>query len=223
MLAQGRVADIERRLRFGAVLRVRLLLDGTRPSRRPATGSPADARRRVGRRSSRTARSSSASAATTTASARLLADVGRRPGMPIVSFARAASDLEELFLQVTAPDRQPLEAAVGARHDRDDRTDRHARRSDGVGGGRSPGRAARRRSPGFGRTAGGIAAVGVKELRGRMRGRRAFVILTIYLLLLGGFAWMVELIMERTYSTGFGGNVGRSRPRPSARASSPRC
>ena len=34
-----------------------------------------------------------------------------------------------------------------------------------------------------------------------MRGRRAFVILTLYLLLLGGFAWMVELIMERTYST----------------------
>lgn len=56
------------------------------------------------------------------------------------------------------------------------------------------------------RTSGGIGAVGVKELRGRMRGRRAFVILTIYLLLLGGFAWMVELIMERTYSFGFGGN-----------------
>ena len=56
------------------------------------------------------------------------------------------------------------------------------------------------------RTAGGIGAVGVKELRGRMRGRRAFIILTVYLLLLGGFAWMVELIMERTYSYGFGGN-----------------
>ena len=59
--------------------------------------------------------------------------------------------------------------------------------------------------PRLARTAGGIGAVGVKELRGRMRGRRAFVILTIYLLLLGGFAWMVELIMERTYSYGFGG------------------
>jgi ABC-type transport system involved in multi-copper enzyme maturation permease subunit len=56
------------------------------------------------------------------------------------------------------------------------------------------------------RTAGGIGAVGVKELRGRMRGRRAFVILTIYLLLLGGFAWMVELIMERSYAFGGGGN-----------------
>jgi ABC-type transport system involved in multi-copper enzyme maturation permease subunit len=59
---------------------------------------------------------------------------------------------------------------------------------------------------GLSRTVGGIGAVGVKELRGRMRGRRAFIILTIYLLLLGGFAWMVELIMERTYSFGFGGN-----------------
>ncbi len=38
-----------------------------------------------------------------------------------------------------------------------------------------------------------------------MRGRRAFVILTLYLLLLAGFAWMVELIEERSYSTGFGG------------------
>jgi ABC-type transport system involved in multi-copper enzyme maturation permease subunit len=46
----------------------------------------------------------------------------------------------------------------------------------------------------------GLAAVGVKELRGRMRGRRAFVILTIYLLLLGSFAWMMELILERRYS-----------------------
>ncbi len=66
----------------------------------------------------------------------------------------------------------------------------------------------RRRSPlgVFQRTAGGVGAVGVKELRGRMRGRRAFVILTLYLVLLAGFAWMVELIMERTYATGFGGN-----------------
>jgi len=55
------------------------------------------------------------------------------------------------------------------------------------------------------RTAGGIGAVSVKELRGRMRGRRAFVILTIYLTLLAGFAWMVELIAERTFTSGFGG------------------
>ena len=41
-----------------------------------------------------------------------------------------------------------------------------------------------------------------------MRGRRAFVILTIYLVLLAGFAWMVELIMERSFSSGFGGSAG---------------
>jgi ABC-type transport system involved in multi-copper enzyme maturation permease subunit len=55
------------------------------------------------------------------------------------------------------------------------------------------------------RTIGGIVAIGVKELRGRMRGRRAFAILTIYLLLLGGFALMVETIIEAGYSSGFGG------------------
>ncbi len=60
---------------------------------------------------------------------------------------------------------------------------------------------------GLGRAAGGIGAVGVKELRGRMRGRRAFVILTIYLLLTGGFAWMVELILERNASSGVGSST----------------
>jgi len=54
---------------------------------------------------------------------------------------------------------------------------------------------------------GGISAVGVKELRGRMRGRRAFVVLTLYLLLLAGFAWMYELILERQYNTGLGGSA----------------
>ena len=34
----------------------------------------------------------------------------------------------------------------------------------------------------------GITAIIVKELRGRMRGRRAFVILTIHVLLLATFA-----------------------------------
>jgi ABC-type transport system involved in multi-copper enzyme maturation permease subunit len=68
---------------------------------------------------------------------------------------------------------------------------------------KTPGRG---RAPlaGLAHTAGGIGAVGVKELRGRMRGRRAFVILTIYLLLLGGIAWMVELIMERNTASALG-------------------
>jgi hypothetical protein len=44
-------------------------------------------------------------------SARLLAHaVGA--GLRVASFARAASDLEELFLQVTAPDPLPAEASA---------------------------------------------------------------------------------------------------------------
>ena len=52
----------------------------------------------------------------------------------------------------------------------------------------------------------GVTAVAMKELRGRMRGRRAFVILTVYLVLLGSFGWMVELILERQKSAAFGGS-----------------
>jgi ABC-2 type transport system ATP-binding protein len=108
VLAQGRVADIERRLRFGAVLRVRLLLEGealeTARDRFAADADVAsasilaDGTIELGFRGD------------DEASARLLA-ASVSAGLPIVSFARAASDLEELFLQVTAPDRQPLEAA----------------------------------------------------------------------------------------------------------------
>jgi ABC-2 type transport system ATP-binding protein len=108
VLAQGRVADIERRLRFGSVLRVRVLLSGEaleaardRFAADPDVASASildDGTIELGFRGD------------DAASARLLAEsVGA--GLPIVSFARAASDLEELFLQVTAPDRQPLEAA----------------------------------------------------------------------------------------------------------------
>jgi ABC-type transport system involved in multi-copper enzyme maturation permease subunit len=63
------------------------------------------------------------------------------------------------------------------------------------------------RVPTFARIVGGIVAIGVKELRGRMRGRRAFVILTIYLSLLAVFALMVERIIEAQYSSGFGGTT----------------
>jgi ABC-2 type transport system ATP-binding protein len=108
VLAQGRVSDIERRLRFGAVLRIRLLLEGEaleaardRFAADPDVASASileDGTIELGFRGD------------DTASARLLADTVRA-GLPVISFARAASDLEELFLQVTAPDRQPLEAA----------------------------------------------------------------------------------------------------------------
>ncbi len=56
----------------------------------------------------------------------------------------------------------------------------------------------------------GIAAVGVKELRGRMRGRRAFVVLTLHLLIVAGFAWMIETLGERTYSSGFSASFSAS-------------
>ena len=108
VLAQGRVADIERRLRFGAVLRVHLLADrevleaardrfGADPDVTSATILD-DGTIELGFRGD------------DAASVRLLAE-SVAAGLPIVSFARAASDLEELFLQVTAPDRQPLEVA----------------------------------------------------------------------------------------------------------------
>jgi ABC-type multidrug transport system, ATPase component len=108
VLAQGRVTDIERRLRFGAVLRVRLLLEGEAlEAARDRFAADVDV-----------ASASILEDGTIElgfrgddeASARLLA-TSVSAGLPIVSFARAASDLEELFLQVTAPDRKPLEAA----------------------------------------------------------------------------------------------------------------
>jgi ABC-type transport system involved in multi-copper enzyme maturation permease subunit len=71
--------------------------------------------------------------------------------------------------------------------------------------------AAPHRRPSVRRSAGGLfaglSAVGVKELRGRMRGRRAFVVLTVYLLLLAGFAWMYELILEQQYNSGTTGTA----------------
>ncbi len=110
VLAQGRVADIERRLRFGAVLRIRLLAEGealeTARARFAADPDVAtavlleDGTIELGFRGD------------DAASARLLAGVVGE-GMPIVSFARAASDLEELFLQVTALDREPDLVAGG--------------------------------------------------------------------------------------------------------------
>jgi ABC-2 type transport system ATP-binding protein len=101
VLAQGRVAEIERRLRVGAVLRVRIL--GEQPAREAArahfAAQPdvasatllADGTIEIGFRGD------------DAGTARLLASAIRAE-LPIVSFARAASDLEELFLQVTARD-----------------------------------------------------------------------------------------------------------------------
>ncbi len=57
------------------------------------------------------------------------------------------------------------------------------------------------------RIVGGMSAVGVKELRGRMRGRRAFIILTVYLALLASFGWMVESIAEQNVRNSFGSST----------------
>jgi len=99
VLAQGRVSDIERRLRSGAVLRIRVMGDGesidaarTHFAADPEVASAAilpDGTIELGFRGD------------DAASARLLRDAVAA-GLPIVTFARAASDLEELFLQVTA-------------------------------------------------------------------------------------------------------------------------
>ena len=149
----------------------------TRP---PGPGSPAS--RTWSRPScSTTARSRSASTATTTGPPGCW-PTPSAAGLRVASFARAASDLEELFLQVTAPDPVPAEASGMS-------APRRGHRSAAAGA-----------SARSGTSGPGMAAVGVKELRGRMRGRRAFVILTLYLLLVAGFAWMIESLAERTYS-----------------------
>ena len=108
VLAQGRVADIEARLRFGAVLRVLLLLDepGLAAARDRFAADPdvasatilADGTIELAFRGD------------DAAAARLLADTVAA-GLPVASFARAASDLEELFLQVTGQDDRAGEAA----------------------------------------------------------------------------------------------------------------
>jgi ABC-type transport system involved in multi-copper enzyme maturation permease subunit len=47
----------------------------------------------------------------------------------------------------------------------------------------------------------GISAVSIKELRGRMRGRRAFVVLTIYLMLLSIFAFAIYVYLKQQAAT----------------------
>jgi ABC-2 type transport system ATP-binding protein len=108
VLVEGRVSDIEQRLRFGAVLRVRVLLEGDelqaacdRFAADPDVASAIillDGTIELGFRGD------------DAAAARLLRD-SIAADLPIISFARAASDLEELFLQVTASRSAPVEAA----------------------------------------------------------------------------------------------------------------
>jgi ABC-2 type transport system ATP-binding protein len=103
VLAHGRVADIERRLRFGAVLRVRILTGHDLEEARahfaadPRVASATildDGQLELGFRGD------------DEASAQLLA-AAIAAGIRVISFSRAASDLEELFLQVTSEAGQP--------------------------------------------------------------------------------------------------------------------
>jgi ABC-2 type transport system ATP-binding protein len=107
VLAHGRVAEIEKRLRVGAVLRVRVL--GEQAEHEAAcswfAGQPdvaaaevlPDGTIEIGFHGD------------DDGTARLLAGAVHAD-IRVASFARAASDLEELFLQVTAPD--PVPAGV---------------------------------------------------------------------------------------------------------------
>ena len=98
VLAHGKVADIEKRLRYGAVLRIRILSnEGLESARDHFASDPRvasatildDGQIELGFRGD------------DAASAQLLA-AAVTIGIRVTSFARAASDLEELFLQVTA-------------------------------------------------------------------------------------------------------------------------
>ena len=58
------------------------------------------------------------------------------------------------------------------------------------------------------RVSSGISAIVVKELRGRMRGKRAFIVLTIHVLVLAVFAWMFMRLNEESLTNSFGFGAG---------------
>ena len=99
VLAQGRVADIERRLRYGAVIRVAVLggPESLTAAREHFAGDPRVASATV----TRDDLVELGFRGDDDGAADLLAGAVAA-GIRIASFARAASDLEELFLQVTA-------------------------------------------------------------------------------------------------------------------------
>ncbi len=59
------------------------------------------------------------------------------------------------------------------------------------------------------RAGSGISAIIVKELRGRMRGRRAVIIITLHVLLLAGLAWMFMRLSEESMAnlSSYGGQA----------------
>jgi ABC-2 type transport system ATP-binding protein len=108
VLASGRVADIEARLRAGAVLRVRII--GDEPALAAASRFFAGDGQVAAVETRGTDSIELAFRGDDAASADLLARAVAA-GHRIVTFSRAASDLEELFLQVTAGDGGSAEGA----------------------------------------------------------------------------------------------------------------
>ena len=111
VLDSGRIADIEARLRIGAVLRARVLADGEALeaardwfAAQPDVASSAilpDGTIELGFRGDE-------------AGAAALLRAAVEADVAIASFSRAASDLEELFLQVTGLDEPKAEAGAAA-------------------------------------------------------------------------------------------------------------
>ena len=170
LLAQGSLAEIEARLRVGAVLRIHVLGDaeavGGRP--RPPGRRPVRGRRGGGRRRPRGDR---------------VHRRRRRRGTPPGRRHRGGHPGG-----VVRARRQRPRGAVPA-----------GDRRDSGGGG-----VMRRR---LAAVATGAVAVGSKELRGRMRGPRAFIALTLYLALLAGFTVMIYLLSAQSAASqaAFGG------------------
>jgi ABC-2 type transport system ATP-binding protein len=101
VLASGRIVDIEQRLRIGAVVRVRLIGDDA--AHESAAGWFATQPEVVSSEVGHDGSIEIGFRGDDEAAAALLARaIGT--GLPVTSFARAASDLEELFLQVTGHD-----------------------------------------------------------------------------------------------------------------------
>ena len=109
VLAHGKVAAIERRLRVGAVFRIRVL--GERESLEAARAWFAGQADVVTADLLEDGQVEVGFHGDDEGSARLLA-MAVGSGMRVATFSRAASDLEELFLQVTAPDPAPTGATA---------------------------------------------------------------------------------------------------------------
>ena len=188
VLAAGTISEIGQKLRVGEVLRIRVLGDEAAVETRPRLVR-GQRGRRVGDRSTPGQIEIGFRGDEAGAAALLAAAV--RAKIRVASYSPAATDLQELFLQVT---------------DRDDASRMAAQTAADGAGRRGPGMTAitsRLRFPARmprPRFSSGISAIIVKELRGRMRGRRAFIIITLHVLLLAVFAWMFMRIHEEQNS-----------------------